>query len=83
MAVATEVIAGILIAILLIVTAFTLFVGVMGALFSEGFERCPHCGRWTLGLVGMAHPRGCPDTFSAQVTHVVRAALHHVPLGHH
>jgi hypothetical protein len=83
MAGAAEVVAGILTAILLVATALTLFVGIMGALFSEGFERCPRCSHWTLGLEGMAHPNGCLATFYEHGAHVVRAAFHHVHLRHH
>lgn len=83
MAVAAEVIAGILIAILLVVTALTLLVGIMGALFSEGFERCPRCEHWTLGMRGVAHPHGCPDNLFEHTAHVVQAAFHHVHLRHH
>ena len=83
MAVAAEVIAGMLIAILLVVTALTLFVGIMGAVFSEGFERCRSCGHWTLAIRGTAHPRGCPDAFHEHALHVVHAAVHNVHLRHH
>jgi hypothetical protein len=82
-AVAAEVIAGLLIAMLLLATALTLFVGLMGALFSEGFERCPRCGHWTLGIAGTAHPGGCPGSLSEHLVHVVRAAFRHVHLRHH
>jgi hypothetical protein len=83
MAVAAEVIAGILIAVLLVATAFTLVVGIMGALFSEGFERCDDCGHRTLGLEGMAHPHGCPGTLHEHAAHVVRVAFRGVHLRHH
>jgi hypothetical protein len=83
MAVAAEVIAGILIALLLVATALTLFVGIMGAVFSEGFERCTRCGHSTLGLEGMAHPHGCPGTFHEHGAHIVQAAFHHAHLRHH
>lgn len=83
MAVAAEVIAGMLIGVLLVATALTLFVGIMGAVFSEGFERCTRCGHWTLGLQGMAHPHGCPGTLYEQAAHVVQVAFHHVHLRHH
>jgi hypothetical protein len=76
MAVAAEVIAGILIAVLLVATALGLFVGIMGAVFSEGFERCTRCGHWTLGVEGMAHPHGCPDTLYGHGAHAVQAAFH-------
>lgn len=78
MAVAAEVVAGILIAILLVVTALTLFVGIMGAVFSEGFERCDRCGHWTVGFEGMAHPHGCPGSAYEHAAHLVQAALHQV-----
>jgi hypothetical protein len=83
MAVAAEVIATILIALLLLATAITLFVGIMGALFAEGFERCPRCGHWTIAVVGLAHPHGCPGTAYEHVAHLVGSAAHHVPLRHH
>ncbi|HEY1651684.1 MAG TPA: hypothetical protein VGG09_07355 [Acidimicrobiales bacterium] len=83
MAVAAEVVAGVLIALLLLVTALTLFVGIMGAVFSEGFERCPRCGHRTLAMKGMAHPHGCPETLSEHALHLVHAAFHHVRLRHH
>lgn len=86
MAVAAEVIAGILIALLLVATALGLFVGIMGAVFSEGFERCTRCGHWTLGVHGMAHPQGCPVTFYGHGAHVLQAAFHRAHLrrlGHH
>lgn len=83
MAVAAEVIAGILVAILLAVTALTLFVGIMGALFSEGFVRCPRCSHWTLGMAGLAHPQGCPGTLYEHGAHLVQVAFHHTHLRHH
>lgn len=83
MAVAAEVIAGMLIGVLLVATALTLFVGIMGAVFSEGFERCTRCGHWTLGLQGRAHPHGCPGTLYEHAAHVVQVAFHHVHLRHH
>lgn len=83
MAVAAEVIAGILVAILLVATALTLVVGIMGAVFSEGFERCARCGHWTLGVDGMAHPHGCPGSFYEHGAHLVQAAFHRAHLRHH
>jgi hypothetical protein len=83
MAVAAEVVAGILIAVLLLATALTLFVGIMGALFSEGFERCAQCGHWTLAMKGLTHPHGCPETLHEHVAHLVHGALHNVHLRHH
>ncbi len=83
MAVAAEVIAGVLIVVLLLATALTLFVGVMGAVFGEGFERCSECGHWTLAVKGTVHPHGCPGTVYEHVTHVVGAAFQRVHLRHH
>ena len=83
MAVAAQVVVWILVALLLGATAFPLLVGIMGALFSEGFERCDRCGHWTLGFEGMAHPQGCPGTLYEHVAHVVEVAFHRVHLRHH
>jgi hypothetical protein len=83
MAVAAEVIAGILVAVLLLATAFTLVVGIMGALFSEGFERCARCSHWTLAMKGLTHPNGCPETLHEHAAHLVHAAFHDVHLRHH
>lgn len=83
MAGAAEVIAGILIGILLAVTALTLFVGLMGTVLSEGVERCTRCGHWTLGYHGTTHPHGCPGTLYEHAAHVIEAAFHHVHLRHH
>jgi len=82
MAIAAEVIAGILIAVLLAATALGLFVGVMGAVLSEGFERCGRCGHWTLDVHGKAHPHGCPTTRYEQGAHVVQAAFHRAHVLH-
>jgi hypothetical protein len=83
MAVVAEVIAGILIAVLLVATALSLFVGLMGTVFSEGIERCTRCGHWTLGYHGLTHPQGCPGTLYEDAAHVLQAAFHHVHLRHH
>ncbi|HEY6474915.1 MAG TPA: hypothetical protein VIY26_18625 [Acidimicrobiales bacterium] len=83
MAVGAEVIAGILVALLLLATALTLFLGFMGAVFGERVERCSRCGRRTLAVKGQAHPHGCPQTAAEHAAHVVHAASHHVPLRHH
>jgi len=55
----------------------------MGALFSEGFERCDRCGHWTLGLHGLTHPHGCPGTLYEHAAHVVYVAFHRAHLRHH
>lgn len=83
MAVAAEVIAGVLIAALLVATAFTLFVGMVGTPFSEGFERCDRCGHWTLDFRGVTHPHGCPGTVFEHVAHAVEVAFHGAHLRHH
>ena len=83
MVIAAEVIAGILIAVLLVATALTLLVGVLGAVFSESFRRCGHCGHWTLGVEGGTHPHGCPGTLYEHAAHVVQTAFHGVHLRHH
>lgn len=83
MAVAAEVIAAILVALLLLATALTLLIGIMGAVFGEGFERCPHCGHHTLAVMGQTHPHGCPGTLAEHAAHLVHAAFHRVHLRHH
>ena len=83
MAVAAEMITKILVALLLVATAFTPLVGIMGALFSEGFERCDRCGHWTLGLHGLTRPHGCPGTLYEHAAHVVYVAFHRAHLRHH
>lgn len=83
MAVGAEVIAAILVALLLLTTALTLFLGFMGAVFGERVERGPRCGHRTLAMKGPAHPHGCPDTLVEHAAHLVHAAFRDVHLRHH
>jgi hypothetical protein len=83
MAMAAEVITGILVVILLVATAFAMVAGILGGVFGEGFERCGRCGHLTLGIRGHAHPKGCPDTLPGHLVHVVHSAFHDVHLRHH
>ncbi len=85
MSIVAEVIAAILVALLLAVSAFALLVGILGSVFGEGFARCARCGHFTLGSAGHLHPHGCPRTFHQHLTHVVRvtdAAFRTVHLRH-
>ena len=83
MTVAAEVIVGILIAALLVATALALFVGLMGALFSEGFQKCQRCGHWTLGFQGTTHLHGCPGSFYEHGAHILQVAFHHAHVRQH
>ena len=71
MAVAAEMITKILVALLLVATAFTPLVGIMGALLSEGFERCDHYGHgrsaskaWPIPMAARAPSMNMPRTWS-------------------
>lgn len=83
MAMAAEVIAGILVVLLLLATVFALVIGTLGGVFGEGFERCRRCGHLTLSIGGDTHPSGCPVTLYAHATHVTHAAIRHAHVRHH
>jgi hypothetical protein len=57
-------------------TAFTLLVGIMGALLSEGFERCDHYGHgrsaskaWPIPMAARAPSMNMPRTWSTSPFH--------------
>jgi hypothetical protein len=83
MAVAAEVITTILVVVLLLATAVTMVIGILGGVFGEGFERCPQCRRVTLCVKGQTHPAGCPATLHEHLEHLVDATFRGVHLRHH
>jgi hypothetical protein len=82
MAVAAEVVTTILVVALVAAMALAMFVGILGAVFGEGFERCPRCKRMTMSVHGHAHPGGCPTGLHAHAVHLVDSTFRSLHLRH-
>ena len=85
MVVSFEVVAAVLVAVLLVFTAYALTAGILGGVFGERFARCPRCGRFGLTVGGRRHRGGCPPSphdFATQLVHNMQEIFHAVHLRH-
>jgi hypothetical protein len=86
MVLSMEVVAGVLVAVLLVFTTYAMAAGIEGALFGERFARCTRCGRLGMTLGGQRHPRECPPSLldrATRLVHGVHLSFHNPHLRHH
>lgn len=82
MALAAEVVGGILAAVLLVLTMVALWVGY-GALFGGRVGKCPRCGRFAVTVGRQFHPGGCPISLQQHIESLGSAWSHEVHFRHH
>jgi hypothetical protein len=69
--------------LLLAATSLALFLGLVGGLAGERFERCPRCKHFGLTVGGRMHGDGCPSTLHRRLVHLAHASFHDLHLRHH
>jgi hypothetical protein len=67
-----------LVMVLLAFTCYFTFVGLVGVLSGERFERCPYCHRHGLTVGGRLHDTECPPRFPARLPHWGQLRVHRV-----
>lgn len=65
------VIGAIVLAALLMFSAYAATVGGLGVVSSSRYERCPICGHHGLVHQGRLHPAACPPSHSLRLAHLV------------
>ena len=83
MAVAAEMITKILVALLLVATAFTRSSGSWALSFPRASSAATAVDTGRSGLHGLTRPHGCPGTLYEHAAHVVYVAFHRAHLRHH